>query len=105
MSFFKSKAERLIEVLSKAMKGSGTPMEKLQRYRDAQEEVKAWGAAHPEGFIALLTEENAGNVGSWIAGSGEIGIALLNEIIWGDDVEEGCNALRALWEFEEAAAS
>jgi hypothetical protein len=105
MLFFKSKAQRLMAALDKAMKGSGAPMEKLARYREAKEELMAWGAQHPEEFIPFLTEENAGHMGDWIAGSGARGVELLRALILGPDLEKAVMGLHALWGFEEAAAS
>lgn len=105
MLFFKTKAERLIAALDKAMKGSGAPMERMARYREALDEVKAWAAVHPEEFIPLLTEERAGHMGDWIAGSGARGVELLRGLILGTDLDHAVMAVHALWGFEAAAAS
>ena len=63
------------------------------------------GAECPEEFIPLLTEEDAGFIGDWIAGSGSRGVDLLRELILGPDLEKSVMALHALWGFEEAAGS
>jgi HEAT repeat protein len=107
MLFFKSKskAERLIAKLEKTMKPSGGPMERMARYSQAMEEVKEWGAQHPEEFIALLTKEDAGHIGTYIAGSGARGVELLRGLILGPDLDKAVMAVHALWAFEEEAAS
>jgi hypothetical protein len=105
MLFFKTKAQRLLAALDKAMKGAGSPMEKMARYRAAKEDLIEWGSHHPEEFIPLLTEENAGHVGDYIAKSGPRGVAMLRELILGPDFQKALMALHALWAFEEDAAS
>lgn len=105
MLFFKSKAERLIAAKDKAMKGRGAPIERMARFRQALEELKAWGARHPEEFVSLLDEENAAYLGEWIAGSGARGVELLRALILGPDLDKAVTAVHALWGFEAVAAS
>lgn len=103
--FFKPQAHRLIEALDATCKGPSVTPEDFRRYKDLDEKIRRWGARHPEEFMPILSEERANSIGIWIRGSGEKGISLLRNLIRDPGAPQRRAALRALWEFEEAAES
>lgn len=88
-----------------AISGKNFKPENLLRYKGLNSEAKSWGAEHPEEFLPLLTEDNAGIIGEFISGSGEKGVTLLCKAITDTAAPQSVTALRALWEFEADAAS
>jgi HEAT repeat protein len=100
--FFKPKAQKLVEAWEQATQ-EGSPMDMLARRRKAAATLEAFGARHPQELLPFLSEEMAPYIGKWISGSGATGIALLKEIVLGNDPLRASWALRSLWEFEERA--
>src|SRR5688572_2249318 len=77
----------------------------FDRYRRIKDDLHSLGTKQPADLIALLTAQNAHTIGDAISDSGENGLPLLFEIINDRSDPRRVAALRAVWEFEEAAAS